>query len=75
MNTFLKDYDYEIIEQREFLRVYDTRIGCSGNSSYAVIQELTGFIFLTMWKQRDLGHFSTQVKNCIKEYWIKKDIK
>jgi len=68
----IDDYDYEIetYGQREVLRIYDTFIGCSCNSIFAVKQELTGYIFLSMWKERSLGAFGTQTKNEIKRYWI-----
>lgn len=71
----ISDYDYEIKEkgQTETLRIYDTKIGCSANSIYAVKQELTGYIFLMMWRGRGLGYFDTQAKNYIRRYWIKEE--
>lgn len=69
----IDDYDYEVsnVGQKETLRIYSTRIGCSFNSVFAVKQELTGYIFISMWKGRSLGAFSTQTKNKIKTYWLK----
>jgi len=69
----IKDYDYIISPtgQTEILRVYDTKIGCSSNSISAVIQELTGYIFLQVWRQRSLGAFENQTKAVIKRYWLK----
>lgn len=69
----ITDYDYEIKDtgQTETLRIHHTRIGCSANSVHAIKQELTGYIFLMMWRRRSLGHFETQVKNVIRTYWIK----
>ena len=68
----IDDYDYEIDSygQREVLRIGDTHIGCSCNSILAVKQELTGYIFIAMWKNRSLGAFSPQTKKVIKRYWI-----
>ena len=69
----IDDYDYEIKEsgQTETLIIYGQGIGCSSNSISAVVQELTGYIFLMKWRERYLGAFETQTKNVIKEYWIK----
>jgi len=66
------EYDYEVQEtgQSETLWINGTRIGCSSNSISAVITELTGYIFLSVWRERSLGHFETQVKNEIKRYWL-----
>ena len=68
----IEDYDYELSNtgQRETLRLYDTRIGCSANSIDAVIDELIGYIIIKRYcRNRSLGTFSTQVKNVIKRYW------
>ncbi|GEM04116.1 hypothetical protein HMI01_11040 [Halolactibacillus miurensis] len=64
----IDDYDYEINPQgqREILRIGNTRIGCSYNSIFAVKQELTGYIFISMWKGRSLGAFSPQTKKSLK---------
>lgn len=69
----IKDYDYIISPtgQTEILRVYDTKIGCSSNTISAVIQELTGYIFIQLWRQRSLGAFENQTKAVIKRYWLK----
>ncbi|NCD13569.1 MAG: hypothetical protein EOL93_13585 [Epsilonproteobacteria bacterium] len=69
----IEDYDYIVSEtgQRETLRIYDTKIGCSCNSISAIKEELTGWIFLAVWRQRSLGAFAPQVKKAIKTYWIK----
>lgn len=71
----IKDYDYIVKNdgQKETLVVEGTKIGCSFNSIYAVKQELIGWIFIVMWRQRSLGAFDTQVKNVIKRHWIKED--
>ena len=65
------DYIVDEIGQHETLIIYNTRIGCSSNSISAIIQELTGYIFLMKWRDRWLGSFDTQTKNVIKRYWIK----
>lgn len=69
----ITDYDYEVKPegQTEILRIYDTKIGCSCNSISAVIQELTGYIFIQQWRQRSLGAFENQTKAVIKRYWLK----
>ena len=69
----IKDYDYIIQEsgQREVLRIYDIRIGCSCNSISAVKNELIGFIFLRTWgRDRSMGAFDKQSRNVIKQYWM-----
>jgi hypothetical protein len=69
----ISNYDYEISEtgQREILRINSTQIGCSCNSTSAIVNELIGYIFITRWcRSRYLGAFSTQVKNVIKQYWV-----
>jgi hypothetical protein len=68
----ITDYDYEVrtAGQTETLRIRDTKIGCSSNSIFAIKQELTGYIFLAMWRERSLGYFDKQTKNVIKRYWL-----
>jgi len=68
----IKDYDYEVNNTKETLRIYNTRIGCTANSIDAIIDEIIGYIFINRWcRYRSLGTFSTQVKNVIKRYWEK----
>lgn len=69
----IKDYDYIVQKngQREVLRLYDVRIGCSRNSISAIKNELIGFIFLRTWgRDRSMGAFDKQSRNVIKQYWI-----
>ncbi len=66
----ITDYDYEIKDNRERLRIYDTRIGCSSNSISAIIDELVGYIFVCRFRERYLGAFKKQTFNKIKEYWV-----
>ncbi len=72
----ITDYDYIISKtgQKETLRIYDTKIGCSSNSIPAVIQELVGYIFILKRRERHLGTFHTQTTNVIKRYWINKEV-
>lgn len=67
----IKDYDYEITHgEQEVLRIRDVRIGCTWNSVSAVVDELIGYIFVTVYcKNRSLGAFKTQIMNQIKAYW------
>jgi len=68
----IKDYDYEVNNTKETLRIYNTRIGCTANSIDAIIDEIIGYIFINRWcRYRSLGTFSTQAKNVIKRYWEK----
>ncbi|MER2060521.1 MAG: hypothetical protein ABTA16_16995 [Niallia sp.] len=67
----IKDYDYEIESNRERLRIYDTKIGCSCNSIDGVVDELVGYIFVCRFRERPLGAFKVQTFVKIKEYWIK----
>ena len=66
----ITDYDYEIENNQERLRINSTRIGCSCNSMSAIIDELVGYIFVCRFRERYLGHFKVQTFNRIKEYWI-----
>jgi hypothetical protein len=68
----IQDYDYEVSDkgQSETLRLNQTRIGCSCNSIFAIEQELIGYIFVKMWKDRSLGAFENQTKRVIKRYWL-----
>lgn len=70
----IDDYDYIVSDkgQTETLRIGTTKIGCSCNSIYAVVQELVGYLFICYFRERALGHFKTQVFNEIKRYWLKK---
>ena len=47
----IKDYDYIVRDkgQRETLRIYDTKIGCSYNSVSAVVDEVIGYIFVKIY--------------------------
>ncbi len=69
----IENYDYIVKDtgQKEILRIGEVQIGCSMNSIEAIIDELVGYIFITIWcRNRYLGTFSTQTKNVIKRYWI-----
>lgn len=70
----ITDYDYIVRDkgQRETLRIYDTKIGCSYNSVSAVVDEVIGYIFVKVYcKNRSIGAFKAQTLSRIKEYWIK----
>lgn len=70
----IDDYDYIVSEtgQRETLRIYNTRIGCSENSINAVIDELIGWLFVKRFcKNRSIGVFETQTLNQVRRYWLK----
>ena len=69
----ITDYDYIVQEhgQREVLRLYNVKIGCSCNSIDAIRNELIGFIFLRTWgRDRSMGAFDKQSRNVIKQYWM-----
>lgn len=66
----IKDYDYEIKDNHEILRIYNTKIGCDSNSIYAIKKELVGYLFICYYKESCLP-FKAQVFNRIKCYWIK----
>ena len=66
----ISDYDYEIENNHEILRINNVRIGCSCNSMSAIIDELVGYIFVRRFRERYLGAFKVQTFNRIKEYWI-----
>lgn len=69
----INDYGYEIEENHnEFLVLNGQKIGCTGNSISAVIDELIGYIIITRYcRNRSLGAFDKQSKNYIKRYWVK----
>lgn len=72
----IKDYDYEIdmVKGSEWLVVSGQKIGCSGNSETAIVDELIGYIFIKRWcRNRSLGAFSKQSQNVIKRYWIRQE--
>lgn len=74
----IKDYDYIVKEtgQTETLRIHGDHIGCSLNSVSAVIDKLTGWIFVRIYcKNKYIGAFKTQTLNAIKRYWIKEKTK
>ncbi len=70
----IKDYDYIVSEtgQMETLRICNTKIGCTSNSISAVIDELIGYIFVSIYcRNRYIGAYKTQTLNRVMEYWIK----
>jgi len=72
----ITDYDYIVKEKEltETLRINQTKIGCSFNSTDSVINELVGYIFIMRWRDfRTLGTVDTQAKKIIKRYWIKEE--
>ena len=67
----INSYGYEIEENgNEWLLLNGTKIGCTGNSVSAVIDELIAYVFITRYcKNRSLGAFHKQTINHIKKYW------
>lgn len=74
----ITDYGYEVTERpsgeiSELLVLNGQKIGCTCNSVSAVVDELLGYIFITRYcRNRSLGAFEKQTKNCIMRYWIKR---
>lgn len=69
----ITDYDYLVKTsgQTETLVINGQKIGCSGNSISAVIDEIIGYLFVKIYaRQRYIGAFRTQTLNKIKEYWL-----
>lgn len=68
------DVDYQINRncgQTETLVINATRIGCTGNSINAVVDEFIGYLFVKVYdKNRYIGAFRTQTLNQVKRYWI-----
>lgn len=74
----IEDYDYIINADTgsEKLKLNDTYIGCTGNSTLAVIDEIIGYVFVKRFcKNRYIGAFSKQTINAITQYWIKGGVK
>ena len=72
----IKDYDYIISQtgQREMLRIYDTKIGCSCNSLSAIKHEMIGWIIVEIYcRERNIGYFQTQTLNRIKQHWLEEE--
>ena len=67
----INNYGYEIEENgNEYLVLNETKIGCTGNSVSAVVDELIAYVFITIYcKSRNLGAFHKQTVNHIKRYW------
>lgn len=68
----INDYGYEIdTNGKEMLVLEGQKIGCTGNSISAVVDELIGYIIITRYcRNRSLGVFEKQTQNYIKRYWI-----
>jgi hypothetical protein len=69
----IEEYDYIVKEsgQLETLVLDGTPIGCSGNSTIAVVDELIGYLFIEKWcKHRCLGAFEKQSTNVITRNWL-----
>ena len=72
----IKDYDYIVQDtgQREALRIYKDKIGCSCSSISVIIDELIGWIFVKLYcSHRSIGAFEKQTLNVIKQYWKKEN--
>lgn len=66
----IKEYDYIIEEDnREVLKLNDTRIGCTSNSLSAIVEEVVGYIFINLYCKERWWHFKPQTINAIKKYW------
>ena len=68
----INDYGYEVEENcNEYLVLDGTKIGCTGNSVSAVVDELIAYVFITRYcSNRNLGAFHKQTINHIKRYWL-----
>lgn len=69
----ITEYDYIINTDTggEILKLNDTLIGCTGNSTMAVIDEVIGYIFIKRYcKNRSIGAFEKQTINVITQYWL-----
>lgn len=72
-NLFGYDCDYVINlgqGQTETLVINGTRIGCTGNSEYAIMREFIGYLFIVIWCHDRHFPFKTQIMNCVKKYWL-----
>ena len=65
------DYGYAVDEKGvETLVLNGQKIGCTGNSVEAVVDELIAYIFINRYcRNRSLGAFEKQTKNYITRYW------
>lgn len=71
----INDYGYEVEESgNEYLVLNGTKIGCTGNSISAVVDELIAYVFITRYcRNRNLGAFHKQTINHIKRYWCESE--
>ena len=72
-DVFNIKYDYDIQDLREVLILDGQKIGCTSNSIDAIVDEVIGYIFITMYCSRRWFPFKSQVKNSITRYWLKSD--
>ena len=71
----ITDYDYFVNTNTgsEILKLNNTYIGCTANSTSAIIDEFIGYIIINRYcKNRTLGTFRTQTMNVIRQYWTNK---
>ena len=65
------DYKLDTTTLTETLCIDGVKIGCTGNSIEAVVDELIAYIFVNRYcKHRDLGAFHKQTVNRLKRHWI-----
>lgn len=72
----IKDFDYIVDSEKEIerLKLRGTLIGCRGNSVSAIIDEVIGYLFATIYcKNRSAGAFEEQTLNVVRRYWIKEE--
>ena len=70
----IENYKYTIEKDgNEYLVLNGQKIGCTGNSISAVVDELIAYVFITRYcRNRNLGAFHKQTINHIKRYWVEK---
>lgn len=56
-------------DNREILKLDDTRIGCTSNSMRAILEELIGYIFIKIYCKNRWWTHKPQTMKAIKKYW------
>ena len=69
----IKDYDYIVKETgiAETLRIYDTYIGCTFDSEFAVVNELIQFLVIN--RNIYLGRFAPQTSRTLSRNWLSEE--
>ena len=69
---FRLEIDYKWDGTQELLVVDGTEICCGYDSTYGVMREFIGYLFIRINRDYTLGAFDKQTRNVIQQYWREK---